>query len=467
MGVFAWRVGGASPWRDEAATVAVAQRGVAQIVRVTRDVDAVHLGYYLLAHLALRALTPLGLDPVTAVRWVSVVAMAATAGLLVRIGRRLGNRLAGVLAGLLLVASPLASRYAQEARPYAVATLAATTATYALLRALGRSDRGRGRWGGYALAVTATGVTNLFALLIVAGHGAYLLSTDRRRWRPWAWSLLLAAALIAPLAVMAAHQRGQISWLTAPRPAELAIFLRAQFESWPVLIVAAAAGLLGLARRRDADRPVRRAMGLGLLWAVLPPGLLWALAQVQPVFDSRYLTFALAGSALYGGAAAATIAPRARLGVLLVLLAATAGWPHQVGYRGAAGHGEDLRGAAGYLGANARAGDAVLFVPHQLRIVAETYSGPFAPLTDVGLVLSGARSGTISGVPASSAELGVALRGQRRVWVLAGSAGLGGARDGADAAAVRALRADYREVRAVPFRGMTVLLFNRPAGRPG
>ena len=51
-------------------------------------------------------------------------------------------RLTGACAAALFVATPFVSRYAQEARPYALATLAATLGTYLLLRA-GTSSRAR------------------------------------------------------------------------------------------------------------------------------------------------------------------------------------------------------------------------------------------------------------------------------------------------------------------------------------
>jgi uncharacterized membrane protein len=60
------------------------------------------------------------------------------------------------------------TRYAQDARPYGLVTTCAAIATWLLLRAL--AD-GRWRWwAGYAVAIAATGLFNVLALLLAA-HG--------------------------------------------------------------------------------------------------------------------------------------------------------------------------------------------------------------------------------------------------------------------------------------------------------
>ncbi len=53
--IFVWRVGSVSPWRDEAATMVIADRTVPQILSLTRTIDLVHLAYYLIAHRSCRS----------------------------------------------------------------------------------------------------------------------------------------------------------------------------------------------------------------------------------------------------------------------------------------------------------------------------------------------------------------------------------------------------------------------------
>src|SRR5258706_11492490 len=105
--------------------------------------------------------------------------MSVAVGLPAALGRRLaqasglpGPRAAGLLAGLALTAVPLTTRYAQEARPYALTTLFAVLATYALVRAVA-SPRWPW-WVLYAAALLLAGLFRLLSVLIVAAHAVSL-----------------------------------------------------------------------------------------------------------------------------------------------------------------------------------------------------------------------------------------------------------------------------------------------------
>ena len=69
--------------------------------------------------------------------------------------RRLANTRAGLLAGLAFALVPSVSRFAQEARSYALEVLVATLATLMLLRALDRPAVHR--WAAYGACVAALG----------------------------------------------------------------------------------------------------------------------------------------------------------------------------------------------------------------------------------------------------------------------------------------------------------------------
>ena len=120
------------------------------IVGLLRHQDAVHGLYYLVAHVVV---TVLGASA-TALRLPSLAASVCRA-LTATLGRRVGQaagqpapRLTGLLAGLLVAGLPLTTWYAQDARPYAVATLFAVAATCLLVRGM-TSGRGRWCWAGY------------------------------------------------------------------------------------------------------------------------------------------------------------------------------------------------------------------------------------------------------------------------------------------------------------------------------
>src|SRR5205823_13309806 len=188
-----------------------------------------------------------------ALRLPSVLAMAVAAVVTTVIGRRLASaaRLpapatTGVLAGLLFAAAPQVTRYAQDARPYGLVTMGAAVATGLLLRAL--AD-GRWRWwAGYGVAIAATGLFHVLALLLLAAQ-AMTVWIARIRQRAalspaaiapsgtagggsvdgemgtafpvplFRWLIAAGAAivLLIPLMVIGYGQRRQISWLARPR----------------------------------------------------------------------------------------------------------------------------------------------------------------------------------------------------------------------------------------------------------
>ncbi|QLQ40180.2 glycosyltransferase family 39 protein [Micromonospora robiginosa] len=170
-------IGHAQLWRDELATWSAATRPLPDLVRLTRTIDAATGPYYLLMH----AWTALAGTSPTALRLPSALAMAGAAALTAALGARLAGDRAGLLAGLLFAVLPATSRYGQEARPYALATLLAVLATLLLVDALRRPTWRR--WAGYAIAVAALGPLHLVALTLLAAHAvAVLLTAGHRPW---------------------------------------------------------------------------------------------------------------------------------------------------------------------------------------------------------------------------------------------------------------------------------------------
>jgi mannosyltransferase len=145
-------------------TLEVASWPIGAIMKMAEHIDLVHVVYCLLVH-------PLLIvdQSIVAVRLVSVVAMAAAAVVLVRVGRALDGWPVGLGAGLMLIVSAIASRYAQEARPFALVVLLATLTTVGLIRAI-ETRLGNRRWAIYSALLVATGLVNILGTLIVLAH---------------------------------------------------------------------------------------------------------------------------------------------------------------------------------------------------------------------------------------------------------------------------------------------------------
>ena len=470
-----------SPWRDEAVTVAVASRDVADIVALARTVDPVHAPFYLLVHALF------GADvTVTDARWVSVVAAALTGPVLYGIARRAADRAVGTAAVGCWLALPLVTRFAQEARPYALAALLAACSTYALLRATTAvptpaaparpatpaaparpPGTGRRWWVLYALSLPVVVALNTVAGLVVLGHVAWVLTGPRGQWRRALAAAGAGAVLAAPLALAAQRQSGQVAFLRAPSPADLTghVIATAGSRAGAVLLLAGAVLVLAAGRHR-------RLALLGAAWGLLPLPLLWALSQVRPFWTTRYLVPTLPGLCLLlaGTAALAVprIAPRIAPRVLraapalaLVVALALTGLPRQQALRGPTGHGEDMDGAARLLAERGRPGDAVLFVPngeYRYRVLVQSHPEAFRVVRDAALGQDPVRSATLVGVERSPDGIEASLAGAPRVWVV-GRPGPMIAADAGDVRKLRLLAAGYRQVDEVRLRDWTVRLF--------
>jgi mannosyltransferase len=349
-------IGHAQPWRDELATWSAATRPVPDLLRLAGTIDAATGPYYLLMHgwTALSGTSP------TALRLPSALAMAGAAALTAQLGARLVGARAGLLAGLLLAVLPATSRYGQEARPYAPATLFAVLATLLLVGALHRPSWRR--WAGYAVAVAALGLLHLIALTLLAAHAlVVVLAAVRDRGLLWRWlvALLPATVLVVPLVLVAGGQRGrQLDWVRLVRVDDLAALPGALAQSGVV------GGLLAGLAALGAARLGRRALLPGAA-VVLPVLLLFAAGTAVPLWVTRYLVFTVPFACLLAGAALAGV--RLAPALAVVTLAGLLGLPDQAALRRTHEWPRtapvDYAGVARIVADGQQPGDAVVYSP--------------------------------------------------------------------------------------------------------
>ncbi len=448
--LFTWRIDRPSPWFDEAITRDVTSRSASEIVDLAGHVDLVHTTYYLLVHAVLGTSAS-----VTPIRLLSVVAAALTAVLLVRLGRELDSARVGVAAGLLWTLAPLVTRYAQEARPYAMVALAATAATLALVRVCRRPWL-PGRFVVYAVSLVILGLLNVVALLLLVVHLSYLLTTSAKPVRR-RWLLAVAGALatLSPLLIASAGQREQVSWLPRPELEQLTGFLLAEYAVGLLVLGVLVVAIAGLGRGTHSP-----ALGLGLAWALLPPVILWTVSQVHPLYDWRYVFFTVPGTAL-ALASVATLLKLRWLVVMIVVLAIGGSHMQNVYRYRASGHAEDLRGAARAIDEGSRPGDAVLFLPETRRVVEQAYPDDFRGVDDVSLARTAEESSTLLGVEIPATMLSAALKDRTRVWVVTGPARYGEVATRSDLEKQRLLYNGYRLTGVTFTRNYEVRLYER------
>ena len=431
-----YRIAGPSLWRDEAATISGAQRPLGSIFSLLLHQDAVHGPYYLLMHVVIAVAG----TSETALRLPSLIAMSLAAGLTAALGRRLARgsslpapEVAGLIAGLALVAVPLSTRYAQEARPYALTTLFAVTATYALLRAT-ESERWPW-WIMYAAALTLTGLVNLFAILLVVAHGLSLaLGGVRAPPRRWAGACVVAGVLLGPLTALSLRQSAQLNWVTRPDLSTFATLVRDFSGATVAIPIVAALAVLGCL----AGPGPRRGRGLtlsvvALPWLVVPPVLLLAVSLADPVYVERYVVFCLPALGLLVAAglvwlAVLTARAVARRGlprqlalapsVLLAAVVVVGVTGPQRAIRLPSARTDNLRAVSSVLAAHERAGDAILYLPWDTALAGLAYPAPFARLRDIGLGESPIASDTLRGLPARPSVVVSRLPQIQRVWTI-------------------------------------------------
>jgi mannosyltransferase len=415
-------LGSASYWGDEAATVTAASRPLSSLLRTLTHVDAVHGAYYLLAwtqgHL-------FG-DGAIALRLPSAVAAAAGAAAVAAIGRRVRSPRAGLLAGLVFAGLPEVSVWGQNARSYAMVMAFAAFATLALQRFLDRPDMTR--LAGYAGAIAALGYLNMFALLLVAAHGVttWFGYADRRwlfTW--WAAGASAGSAVVTPVAALGYLQRDQVAWLPTAGLGSLEELLTTLLGGSVVSAVLIAL-LAGAALHRIDARPGpgpadTQAGWLCLPWIVLPPAILFAGSIWFHAYAIHYVMFCLPAIAVLAGVGLAALPRPGQAVMAALLLAATL--PVQWAIRQPDGHGDNIRGAASFLAADARGTDALIFwrgnwdpatgIPDW----AYAYPYGFTKPRDIAQAQTPAQADSLFGRDVSYRVLERRLTAYRRVWV--------------------------------------------------
>lgn len=410
-----WRYDSKPLWRDEVYTLSSASRPLGGMVRLLAVNDAGLAGWYVAVHAWLQVST--------ATAWLrlpTTLAAVAAAVLAAGLGRRLGGAAGGWSTGLLVAVLPVLVVHTQEARPYAVVAAGLVATAVLALRYLEAPSARRGlAWG--AVAVVPALVHPLPALPSLAGIALGALVAPGRARRRRVVLVALPAGLLGlvPIAIGATQQG-----VTALDSFDLDRAVSPWRDlgwSWGTAVAVlslAAAGVAGL-----RGRPSTRAVLLG--WAVLPVLVLWGAGALGGYFRIRYFVGAAVAITVLAGPGAAQLR-RLPLRRPLPALATTAVLAVLVAVQGAGAlafrelphYGDDPRGAAAFLAARARPGDAVVHLGPTTRPMIAHYLPDRPALDDVLLVSGPVASDTVGGRELPAARQEAALAGCPRVWVV-------------------------------------------------
>ncbi|WP_052745033.1 glycosyltransferase family 39 protein [Micromonospora sp. HK10] len=416
-------------WNNEYATWHAVTLDLRDLGHLLSNTDLVHVAYLML----LRVWTQVAGDDPLALRLPSLIAMTVAAAMTTLIGRRLAGTGAGLIAGLLFALVPAVTRYAQEARSYALVTMGVTVSTLLLLRALQRPVRRR--WLLYALAVALTGWLHFVSLLVLAAHllivwRATADADDNRRYQ-WFGYVGGAGLAIVPLLTVASAQSASISWIKADGAAVL------HFPGDLFLSVRGMAAVVGLAAvgALVAWRTGNRMLPALLTWVLLPPVFAYLTFKALHLFLPRYVLFTLPAWAILAAVGACSVTrllPRSTaawswlLPALLVLPAfAYLTEPDQRIVRASPVQGQpDYRGAIDAMRQGMKPGDGVAYndVFGQLSDLArEAVDYEMRNDTqprDVFLNETSVARGSYSASECEDKDSAACLRDTERIWLI-------------------------------------------------
>lgn len=386
-------IGVPDPRGDEAVTSLVVHRPWSGILPLLAERDAPLVPYYILVKAIVSAEE--GIPTLIALRVVSALAAAGAVAALYSLVVRRAGLLAAFLSATVLLSLPAFTRWAQDARPYALMALMGTLSWLAWdtwRRPAPRAERSgprdrRTTWrtvlgfGGYAAALAGSAVFHLFGVFNWPAQLVADLTTPKLRWAErlrralWSGAAMAAALLAVGYPVWLAATRGtgpdRVKVINAERLWTTYVSSITEavnpLPALPVMILAGLA-LVSLIIPHPTCRRHRPLTRIAAIWFAVPMALnLAILLPASQLMSPRYwspnlIPFSVLAAvgilivAEFGylvtsrALAARPRALRQRWGLVsagalvlgLVLLLIAVGLPQQAAVRGERGHGTQV-----------------------------------------------------------------------------------------------------------------------------
>jgi mannosyltransferase len=337
-----FRLPGTSLWADELVSAELASQSWPVFWQFITQQEPHMALYYLLLHVWLIVMGAFGINAdELAVRAPSFFFAILGVAMVFAIGRRFGGRIVGVVAAALYLLNFIQLTKAREARSYSLETFLVCVGWYALLVAIGESDRRRW-WIVYPVVMILGMYAHPLAALILASQvvafiGLLILPTEwrdraRRSIRSMVISVGLICVALLPMALFFVRHGSTNAWLP---PAGAAAVLRAVWNVaghdvvYALLLGGAAIAAMAVtARAIGGPRPSQNiAPAIALTcWLCVPIAISYALTQ--PVlnlhlFSWTYLLMVVPALCLLAATTVAGVrAPRRRLAAAVALIVA-------------------------------------------------------------------------------------------------------------------------------------------------
>ncbi|RZU48454.1 mannosyltransferase [Krasilnikovia cinnamomea] len=438
-------------WADELATWGMTGVSWPETWRQLGGTDATLGAYYVFMHLWCAVFG----DSDLALRVPSVLAMAGAAAVVGRIGTRLLSARGGLVAGLLFAVLPVTARFAQEARPYAMAVFFAAVATLLLVRLLDGRTFPNGL--AYALCLTVLCYVHLIGGLLVVAHGLAVWILQRPMLWRWIRTAVLGIIPVLPLVVLGRRQSAQTSWIEKDPWGAMEHYVQSFFGSALLTGAVLIIGLVGLGRQRASI--------VGGAVALIPTATLLAVGTMIPLWQQRYILFTVIGWVLL----VATALERRGTVVVLAVSAclAAAAIPGQREVRTPAERLQDTKAAVALINRDFRPGDGIVYglTDRGPGVLNRDIIAHYLPAERRPKDLLVQRPMRTAGymVASECADVARCLGTTRRIWVLR----LGIYPDPIaelDGTKTTVLRRDYTIAGAWQTTGLTIALLQRNGG---
>jgi mannosyltransferase len=370
-----------SLWRDEVDAIRFAFESLSTVV----GQFGINGFNGLLYHIALRGwLTLTGIGDFQ-LRYFSVLFGVLLVVLVYVIGTRLFSRRAGVIAAWLAAASPVLSWYAGEGKMYSMQPALLTLALYALLRATRARRLTAPWWLVFVLSTAISFGVHILSPLFLAVAAVTVLSLGggmRAHVKGIAIAVLAFAVPFASLLIARFNQLaagGDIGHTFYPVPIiaqtlalnwtigldnTAPLFWQAPGSANVDLLRWMIVGLyFGLAALGAWVSSRRRSVAVALTWLLLPAALLFIVSLRVPLFQPRYVLWSAPALYVLAAAGADRLAPRRVESKLQMLVVTGTALASTTGYVGQLVNPirPELREAIGWIKAELRPGDAIVF----------------------------------------------------------------------------------------------------------
>jgi len=369
-------IGARSFWVDEGISVAIARLSWSDFFGILWRREGNMSLYYIL----LRGWLFFAHSDAT-IRALSAVASTAVVIAIYFLGNKFFDRNTGAIAAILLALNVFHIRYAQEARSYALLSLALVLATWCSVSAV--ESESQNKWALYAIVSAAAIYLHFFAVLVIGAH--FLSAIIWKRPIPWRnifVSAVLFALLVLPVAAFlhANSQNHQLDWVKFPTGREFYGFLLLFTGQAGIIMLCAslviaafAIAQLILESRKHDNSHKTFPLGVITLWLFLPTIATLAISLAHPIFVPRYMTISLPALALVL-ARGISMFPQKWRSLPLVILLAFSAWGVHNYYATIADTPEDWRSAAQFFSTHVQSDDSVLFNNGSTRAVFEYYA---------------------------------------------------------------------------------------------